>query len=273
MKKILVFITVMFFLLVKSQVKITNTNDPTFKEGVALEIQANNKGVIFPRVELTNLRNKIPLPNTIPHGTLVYKAGTEHGSFPDRLTQGYYWWDTSLTPARWVSLDKNINTTSIKCINSFNVNAEFNPITLELVDVPLCGDVFYNDDEKTFRVINNSTIEIKRAGLYSVAVLLSLDRLNGGRRSRIALQTSIYKNNTTQVGTRHVVNLGETSSVNDGRGLFSYAYTEYLLLERGDRIKVRLGRIGDYYGSLEGLTGIQFLPGGQDSSLVIQRIR
>jgi hypothetical protein len=60
--------------------------DPT----AILNVQASNKGVLFPKVELTSATDKLTIPNPTT-GLMVYNTGT-HANFS---TTGYMFWDGS----------------------------------------------------------------------------------------------------------------------------------------------------------------------------------
>ncbi|MDR0824996.1 MAG: hypothetical protein LBN74_07865 [Prevotella sp.] len=62
-------------------------SDSVPNAAVALNVEANDKGVLLPRVELISPTDQVTIPNP-PVGLMVYNKGTT--SFP---TQGYLYWD------------------------------------------------------------------------------------------------------------------------------------------------------------------------------------
>ncbi len=101
-------------LSVKAQMKIGN-NSTTINSASLLELETTNKGLVLPRVSLTDVNSSSPLPSGLLISTVVYNtnSGTAGGS-----GVGIYYWDgtkwnfitnTSITSNYW-SLTGNSGT-------------------------------------------------------------------------------------------------------------------------------------------------------------------
>lgn len=73
-----------------SQVGI-NTTDPA--DGSILDIDSDDKGILIPRVNISNLNNIAPITGGSPEGLLVYNTNTTTGP-------GYFYWNGS----SWVAV-------------------------------------------------------------------------------------------------------------------------------------------------------------------------
>lgn len=125
--KTLFLILIIFFSinLNYSQVGI-NTTTP---QGM-LDINSNNQGVVFPKVQLTDATVEAPVINpnggTLTIGTLVYNTNTA-GVSPNNVTPGYYYWSGT----KWTMLSsefKNIYNSdgSINELRSINLTNKIN---------------------------------------------------------------------------------------------------------------------------------------------------
>lgn len=57
--------------------------------GVMLQIESDNKGILIPRIALTNDMGSSTIPGTLTNGTLIYNT-TDNSS----LNEGFYYWKT-----------------------------------------------------------------------------------------------------------------------------------------------------------------------------------
>lgn len=236
------------------------------EDGVTLQLEASDKGVLFPRIALTSRTSTSPLDASIPTGTMVFNTATA-GNFPNTITPGLHWW--SAEDQQWTNLNTNINNVLVKYTNSES-STNYNTNTWQ--NVKLFGNRIINESSSIYEVDTaNHTIKINSPGLYSISTLLSFDRLNGGNRGRLSISARLYINGNP-VGTEQVISPGYTSLVSSNRGLFSHSFTEYLELNDGDVLSVMVRRtVGTFSGSY-GSAEVRFLQSG-DSSIAILRIR
>ncbi|MFN4198477.1 MAG: hypothetical protein ACK4FS_05560 [Flavobacterium sp.] len=91
MKNLFTFVLLLFFLTTFSQVGIGTTTP----QG-ALDIDANNQGIVVPRVALTASNVAAPVVNpqggALAAGTLVWNTATA-GTAPNNVVPGFYFWD------------------------------------------------------------------------------------------------------------------------------------------------------------------------------------
>lgn len=93
MRKILLFSALLCLTQIKAQVGIgTSTPD----NGSMLDITASDKGVLIPRVSISNLSSIAPLSGSTTTSLLVYNTNATTGT-------GFYYWDNALP--RWVKID------------------------------------------------------------------------------------------------------------------------------------------------------------------------
>lgn len=86
MKKLLLLgISIPFMTL--AQVGI-NTSNPY--NSAALQVESSNKGILIPRVNITNTTSQSPISVTPKDGLLVYNSGTSQGT-----SQTLYFWDST----------------------------------------------------------------------------------------------------------------------------------------------------------------------------------
>lgn len=241
-------------------------NTATTQEGVTLQLEATNKGVLFPRIALVSRTSTSPLASNIPTGTMIFNTVTT-GSFPNTITQGLHWW--SAEEQQWTSLNTNIENAIVKYTNS-EASTNYNTTTWQ--NAKLFGNKIFNESTTIYAVnTTNQTVTIGKSGLYSVSALLSFNKLQGGDEGRIALSARVYVNNTA-VGTEQAINSDYTLGVSDGKGLFSHSFTEYLELNDGDIISIKLKKTTGTYSGSDGSAVVQFSLNGE-SSIGISRIR
>lgn len=258
-----VILSIFCMIRVYSQVGI---NTEVIQDGVTLQIEATDKGALFPRMALTSRISTLPLPSTIPTGTMVFNTTTA-GSFPTTIVPGLHWW--SAEEQQWINVNTNLENVVVKYTNSESAT---NYNTTSWQNVKLFGNKIFNESTSVYNVnTTNQTVTIGRFGLYSISSLLSFDRLSGGNAGRVSLSARIFVNGVA-VGTEVVMNPDYTSSVLSDRGLFSYSFTQYLELNEGDVVSVQIKKTDGTYSSGYGTAAVHFKQSG-DSSIAILRIR
>lgn len=99
-KLISTVVALLIFTTLNSQIKIGD-NPTTINANSILEMEANNKGFLCPRVALNDASSVSPLSGTVSEGMLVYN---ESGS----LEKGFYYWNLS----KWIRIATDAKTRS-----------------------------------------------------------------------------------------------------------------------------------------------------------------
>jgi hypothetical protein len=93
--------TFLIALLIIQVAQTQNVGIGTSNPQAKLEINASDKGILIPRVALTNLNSAAPIA-TPQTSELVYNTATA-GTAPNNVTPGYYYWDGS----KWIAFGGN----------------------------------------------------------------------------------------------------------------------------------------------------------------------
>jgi hypothetical protein len=255
--------TLMFTAKVRSQIGIGTAS---ISNGVMLQLEAADKGVILPRIALVARSSTSPLSSAIPNGTMIFNTATA-GNYPDNVTPGLHWWNS--TDQQWININTNKNNIFLEYTNAES-STNYNSTTQQ--NVKIFGNKIINDNSSIYQVNTaNQTVQINRKGLYSISALLSFDRLDADEEGRLSLSAQLYINNAA-AGTEQVISPGYTTSINDNRGLFSHSFTEYLEINEGDIISLKIKKTTGTYSGDYGTAQVRFLKSG-DSSIAIYRIR
>ncbi|WP_292009253.1 hypothetical protein [Chryseobacterium sp.] len=246
-----------------AQIGVNTTN---IEDGVMMQLESTNKGVLFPRLALSSRTSVSPLNASIPTGTIVFNT-TLSGSFPNIISPGLHWW--SAEEKQWTNLSTNLENVTAKYVNAENVT---NYNTTAWQNVQLFGSEVFNESESIYNVnSNNHTVTLGMSGLYSISTLLSFDRLTADNPARLSMTARLYVNDQP-VGTEQVFSPGYTTSINNNRGLFSHSFTEYIELNKGDVLSVKIKKTAGTYANNYGVADVKFLQSG-DSSIALLRIR
>ncbi len=104
----LLIISPLFFAnIATAQVKI-GKNPTNINLSSALEIEASDKGVLYPRVQLSSLTNWAPLLGSPINGMMIFNSAT----VADVLSPGYYYWQDGKWN-RLITLDDVENISSL----------------------------------------------------------------------------------------------------------------------------------------------------------------
>lgn len=100
MKKSLLFSAaiVCSVLTASAQIKIGD-NPNTINSNSLVEMESTNKGLLAPRVALSDVNAVSPLTGTVPAGMIVYSTG-------GAVTDGFYFWSGS----KWLAVQSSANT-------------------------------------------------------------------------------------------------------------------------------------------------------------------
>lgn len=105
-KKLFVLLTTFYFMNFYAQVGIGTTN---IENGVELQIESSNRGLLIPRVALTSTLVQAPVgPAPIATGVLVYNTST-NGAGATAVSPGFYYWSGT----EWISLRSNAGTPNL----------------------------------------------------------------------------------------------------------------------------------------------------------------
>ena len=111
----------------KAQMKIGD-NSTTINSASLLELETTNKGLVFPRVSLTNVASSSPLPAGLLTGTVVYNTNP---SVTNGNGTGLYIWGGSV----WTWLATNIASSAWSLTGNSGLNASTNFIgTTDAID-------------------------------------------------------------------------------------------------------------------------------------------
>jgi hypothetical protein len=111
----------------KAQMKIGD-NSTTINSASLLELETTNKGLVFPRVSLTNVTSSSPLPAGLLTGTVVYNTNP---SVTSGNGAGLYIWGGSV----WTWLATNIASSAWSLTGNSGLNASTNFIgTTDAID-------------------------------------------------------------------------------------------------------------------------------------------
>lgn len=197
MKKLL-FITAVFTLNFSfAQVGIGTT---TIENGVQLQIESNNRGLLIPRVSLTTTLLATPLPAAPATGVLVYNIATS-GIGVTGVTPGFYYWSGS----EWIALRSTAGQNW-----SLTGNAGTSPGTQYLG----------TSDNQNFQIRTNATLRmtVENDGQVIVgtgaAQTNTLTTINAG-----ATQVGLFVNSTNSPRTIRALNATGTQFVIDGGNL------------------------------------------------------
>jgi hypothetical protein len=102
MKKSLLLcaVTVCGFLTASAQIKIGD-NPNTINSNSLVEMESTNKGLLAPRVALSDVNSVSPLSGTVPAGMIVYSTGGV-------VTDGFYFWSGT----KWLAVQSSANVRS-----------------------------------------------------------------------------------------------------------------------------------------------------------------
>lgn len=127
MKKLITFVFLLFVLITNGQnIGISASSAFVPSDCSMLDISSTTKGLLIPRVSLTNVITYLPLTGTAVDGMMVYSitSPTNGGG------TGYYYWST--TSSKWINLVDNLSPGSPWLVggNSFAGGSGYNIGTL-----------------------------------------------------------------------------------------------------------------------------------------------
>ena len=173
----------------------------TLPKGI-LDIEATDRGIVFPRVALTATNAQAPVINpqtgTIPAGTVVYNTATA-GTSPNNVSPGLYFWNGT----RWYALAGASGGLDWSQSGNAGTTVGTNFIgTTDAVDFA----VYTNNTEK-MRVGSNGSVAINTGAVPSAFEKLQVNHTGAGNDAFLAINNddttgkgnAIWaKNNNTQ---------------------------------------------------------------------------
>ncbi|RFN58759.1 PA14 domain-containing protein [Marixanthomonas ophiurae] len=113
-KKILPFFISFSFLTASAQIGINTTN---IDNGVMLEIDSDDSGILIPRITLSSTTDNTTIPGTLTNGTLIYNT-TANAT----LQEGFYYWQNT----EWVLISTGSNDNVYTTNGTLNTNRTIN---------------------------------------------------------------------------------------------------------------------------------------------------
>jgi hypothetical protein len=100
MKTPLLFFCILLSFVLRTQAQIKIGDNPgTINPNSILEMEASNKGLLAPRVVITNINSASPLTAPVPSGMIVYSTG-------GTVTDGFYFWNGT----KWLAVQSSANS-------------------------------------------------------------------------------------------------------------------------------------------------------------------
>ena len=185
MKTIIPLILFSFFsTFALSQVGI-NTSNPD--NSAILDIESNEKGVLFPRLT-TAERDAIINP---ANGLIIFNTDVDQFQYNINTTGTPVWEAVSATATSTASLGQSTKYSNIDVTTNINNNAAIN--------LPVFGLMEWNDNTTLYTVDNiNHTITINETGRYELLVNASIVSANTTARKAPEMYISV---NGAQVGS------------------------------------------------------------------------
>ena len=198
MKKLLFITALLIINFTNAQVGIGTT---VIENGVELQIQSNNRGLLIPRVALTTTSLAAPVgPAPIATGILIYNTATA-GSETTAVTPGFYYWSGT----EWIALKSAAGQNW-----SLTGNAGTSPGTQYLG----------TSDNQNLQIKTNNTLRmtVENDGQVIVgtgtAQANTLTSINAG-----AAQIGLFVNSSNSARTIRALNTTNTQFVIDGGNL------------------------------------------------------
>lgn len=237
-----------------SQVAIgTDTPAP----GTALHIADSSgaSGVLFPKVNITDVATVAPLPTGTQDGTIVYNTNSATG-------EGYYFFKDS----RWEPIFGTVGgmakfTNRVFSTGSDNLNDGGS-------DAEVFGSVYFNDNAVVFEAPTATPdadeLTVREAGRYKVIINLALAGFSDSATDRrlLAVEARLRINGITVGGVYRSNEM--ISPDNTTPDYSSITITEIINLNANDRLKIRVSQTQD--------NGIVHLRSENSSSVFIERL-
>lgn len=223
MKNILPLVALLCHCLIfHAQVGIgKNSNNPN--QSSVLDVSANNKGILFPRVALSNITDVITINNPA-NGLFVYNTSSNNSVSP-----GFYYY--SVPNNKWVRFISGGVRKSVKysILDSFtNLNTNEDDPRGRLIN-PF-GVLHWNDDPTLF-VVSGNRLTVTQSGRYKINVNCFITKNN--RDDKIAPKAQLIIN-----GARRGTEAQSKNMTEDDHDHTSLRLMDTLQLNAGDTIQI-----------------------------------
>lgn len=146
------------------------------RDATILDVVSSTKGVLFPRVELTSLNDKLPLTGNIPNGTLVFNTKIT-GTGTNKVFRGFYeWYNNSWRMPMTVTSTYKV----AKFLNNPNETTNWLPVSTassSTLNISLFSVTDFNDDDALFERIDDKSIRINEVGTYAITTNIGFQLL------------------------------------------------------------------------------------------------
>lgn len=198
-------ITLLFLFVINSfgQVGIGTTN---IENGVELQIESNNRGLLIPRVSLTSTLIQAPVgPAPIATGVLIYNI-TTNGAGATAVSPGFYYWSGT----EWVPLKSNGGNPSLQ-----------NWSLLGNIGTTPGTNFLGTTDNRDLQIKTNNQLRITTKNSGEVIIGNSTTPINNTLTSVIptGTQVGIFANSQNSPRTIRALNADNTQFVIDGGNL------------------------------------------------------
>jgi len=166
--------------------------NPTVKDASALlELEANNKGVLMPRVALTNITDIVTIPS--PANALTVFNTATAGSTPNNVLPGYYYWSSPQN--KWIRL---LDDPAAVAIEPWQVQGTTDKATLN-----------------TQNIYQTGTVAIGKNAVLTGAVLdvAGAVRVGTGHKGTVGISSVAFGANNTASGQNSVAMGIATSAI------------------------------------------------------------
>lgn len=202
-RKLFVLLASLHFFSFYAQVGIGTTN---IQNGVELQIESTNRGLLIPRVALNSTIIEAPVgPSPIAVGVLIYNTAT-NGAGATAVTPGFYYWSGT----EWISLRNSAGTPSLQ-------------------NWSLLGNIGTNPGTNFLGTTDNRDLQIKTNNQLRLTTKNSGEVIIGNTTNPIANTLTTIIPNGTQIGvfansqnsprTIRALNADNTQFVIDGGNL------------------------------------------------------
>lgn len=202
-KKLFVLLTTFYFMNFYAQVGIGTTN---IENGVELQIESSNRGLLIPRVALTSTLVQAPVgPAPIATGVLVYNTST-NGAGATAVSPGFYYWSGT----EWISLRSNAGTPNLDYWSLFG-NSGTIPGTNFLVTT----------DARDLQIKTNNQLRVTTKSTGEVIIGNTTNPIANTLTTVIpsGTQIGIFANSQNSPRTIRALNADNTQFVIDGGNL------------------------------------------------------
>jgi len=159
----------------------------SIENGIIFKTESQDKGVLFPRIKLTDTKIFEPITGTKVNGLIVYNTNT-NGTNETKVTPGLYYWDVN----EWKKMAVNKRNETALFSNQ-NTTVDINSGSGIFAD--LFANTRFNNNTNLYQVVNQTTLRINEVGYYKV--ILNLDLSSSGGADNFGIE--IVVNDTDNI--------------------------------------------------------------------------